>query len=195
MSLPLHAEYTRCHGILIMERRAGRLSEGDKQVKRKDDDGHIARRLQALGVDLPDCPAPLGAYVPALAVGDLVYTSGMLPLTDGDLAYVGPVGPVHTVDAGAAAAKLCAQNAVAAIAGLLGGVAGLDRVTRVVQVTGHILCLPDFAEQPAVLNGASEWLAELFGEPGRHTRLALGAHALPKNATVELAMVVQVATH
>lgn len=142
---------------------------------------------------LPESPAPLGAYVPALAAGDLIYTSGMLPLADGKLTHTGPVGAVHTVEEGAKAARLCARNAVAAVADLLGGVAELDRITRVVQVTGHILCAPDFSEQPAVLNGASEWLAELFGEGGRHTRLALGAHALPKNATVELAMVVQVA--
>lgn len=152
----------------------------------------VARRLADLGTVLPPCPEPLGVYVPVVKAGDLLFTSGMLPLRDGELAYTGRVGAERTVAEGADAARLCAENALAALAGRLGGVGALSRVRRVVQVTGHVLCVPDFQDQPRVLNGASEWLAEVFGEAGRHTRLAVGAFALPKNATVELAVVVQI---
>jgi len=151
-----------------------------------------AARLAAMGITLPPCPTPLGSYVPALTDGDLIVTSGMLPLVDGKLAYTGAVGDVHDLAAAAEAARLCALNAVAAVASELGGVEGLSRVKRVVQVIGHVLSAPGFDQQPAVLNGASEWLAAVFGERGRHTRMALGSHALPLNATVELALVVRV---
>jgi enamine deaminase RidA (YjgF/YER057c/UK114 family) len=154
----------------------------------------IAERLKAMGVVLPSCPAPLGSYVPAVRDGGLIHTSGMLPLEDGKLTLTGPIGPGgHGVEAGANAARQCAINAVAAIAAELGGVDQLDRVQRVVQVCGHILSVDGFGEQPTVLNGASDWLGELFGEAGRHSRLALGAFALPKNASVEVAVVVRIA--
>lgn len=153
----------------------------------------IRQRLTELGITLPDCPAPLGSYVPALRDGDLIYTSGMLPLADGRLALSGPIGADgHSAEMGAAAARLCALNALAAVAAELGGLDGLERVERVVQVTGHVLSAPDFADQPLVLNGASDLFFQVFGERGRHTRMALGAWALPKNAAVELAVLVRV---
>jgi len=118
----------------------------------------------------------------------------MLPLVDGRVAVTGRVGAGRTVAEGAYAARLCAIQALAAIAACLGGGAeALARVVRVEQVVGHVLCAPDCTAQPAVLNGASTFLVEVFGDRGRHTRLALGAHALPLDATVELAMVVRVA--
>jgi len=155
----------------------------------------VAERLAALGITLPPCPTPLGSYVPTVQDGGLIYTSGMLPLMDGQLTLIGPIGVGgHSVADGAEAARLCALNAVAAIAAELGGIAQLERVQRVIQVSGHILSADGFSEQPAVLNGASNWLAQVFGERGRHTRLALGAAALPMHASVELALVVRVAT-
>lgn len=154
----------------------------------------VADRLAALGVTLPPCPTPLGSYLPTVRDGGLIYTSGMLPLVDGQLALTGPIGNGgHSVADGAEAARLCALNAVAAIAAELGGIEQLDRVQRVIQVSGHILSADGFAEQPAVLNGASDWLVQVFAERGRHTRLALGAAALPMQASVELALVVRVA--
>ena len=152
----------------------------------------VKQRLADMGVVLPPCPVPLGAYLPVLVADGLVFTSGMLPLVDGQLACTGRVGQERTIEEGAEAARLCALNAVAALAAHLGGVAELDRVARIVQVQGHILSAPGFEDQPQVLNGASEWLAAVFGETGRHTRLALGAFALPKNATVELALIARV---
>lgn len=157
-------------------------------------EGRIAKRLETMGVVLPPCPTPLGSYVPAVRDGGLIHTSGMLPLEDGELTLTGPIGPGgHGVETGADAARQCAINAVSAIAAELGGVDQLDRVQRVVQVCGHILSVDGFGDQPAVLNGASDWLGELFGEAGRHSRLALGAFALPKHASVEVAVVVRIA--
>jgi enamine deaminase RidA (YjgF/YER057c/UK114 family) len=155
--------------------------------------GHDPERALAdLGVSLPPVPAPLGVYLPARLAGDLLFTSGVLPVRDGIVAYTGRVGDDLTPGEGAEAARLCAVNAVAALADALGGTGGLRRVAAIVQVTGHVCSAPDFFDQPAVLNGASEWLAAVFGDAGRHTRLALGALVLPKNAAVELALIVRV---
>jgi len=151
-----------------------------------------ARALADLGVTLPPVPTPLGGYVPALVAGDLAHTSGMLPVRDGLVAYTGRLGADLTVAEGAEAARLCAVNAVAALAAVLGGVEGLARVERLVQVTGHVCSADDFFDQPAVVDGASVWLAVVFGDAGSHTRLALGAWCLPKNAAVELALVARI---
>jgi enamine deaminase RidA (YjgF/YER057c/UK114 family) len=152
-----------------------------------------ARVLADMGVVLPPVPTPLGAYVPALADGELIHTSGMLPVRDGVVAFTGRVGSERTVADGTEAARLCALNAVAALASVLGGPEGLKRVQRVLQVTGHVASAPDFFDQPVVVDGASAWLAAVFGEGGRHSRLALGAYVLPRNATVELALAVRIA--
>jgi enamine deaminase RidA (YjgF/YER057c/UK114 family) len=151
-----------------------------------------AAALARLGERLPAPPAPLGAYVPVRVAGDLLFTSGMLPMRDGAVAFTGRVGAELTVDQAREAALLCARNAVAALAAALGGVEGLARVREVVQVTGHVLSAEGFSDQPAVVDRASTWLTEVFGEAGRHTRLALGAFALPRNAAVELALVVRI---
>lgn len=151
-----------------------------------------ARVLADMGVTLPSVPTPLGAYLPALAEGEWVHTSGMLPVRDGIVAFTGRVGAERTVAEGTEAARLCALNAVAALAAALGGPEGLKRVARIVRVTGHVASAPDFLDQPAVVDGASAWLAAVFGERGRHTRLALGAYVLPRNATVELALVARI---
>lgn len=151
-----------------------------------------AAALARMGERLPRPTAPLGAYVPACTVGDLVFTSGMLPIRDGRVAYAGRVGADLSVGEGAEAAALCARNAVAALAAELGGVRGLSRVRRIVQVTGHVRSAEGFSDQSGVVDGASRWLAEVFGDRGRHTRLALGAFALPRGAAVELALIVHI---
>lgn len=167
-------------------------AEGARDASQAGDAHDPQAALAGMEGGLPAPPKPLGAYVPVHTVGDMLYTSGMLPIRDGAVAYAGRVGQDLTVAQGAEAAELCARNAVAAIAAALGGVAGLRRVRRVVQVTAHVLCGPDFTDQPAVADGASNWLAAVFGERGRHTRLALGASALPKGAAVELALVLAI---
>jgi enamine deaminase RidA (YjgF/YER057c/UK114 family) len=150
-------------------------------------------RLAALGVALPDVVPPVASYVPAVRIGDLVHTSGQLPMVDGALAATGKVGegadlvpPSDAVEL----ARLCALNAVAAAASLVGGV---DRIARVVKVVGFVASDPSFTGQPAVINGASNLLQEIFGDAGIHARSAVGVAALPLDAPVEVEMVVQVA--
>lgn len=156
--------------------------------------GGPTTRLRELGLALPPVAAPLAAYVPAVQVGDLVFTSGQLPLVDGQLPVAGLVGagPDARVppDTATELARRCALNALAAVADVAGG---LDAVRRVVKVTGYVASAPGFTGQPAVVDGASRLLGEVFGEAGRHARSAVGVAALPLDAPVELELVVQVA--
>lgn len=145
-------------------------------------------RLEQLGVTLPQVAAPLAAYVPAVRTGNLVYTSGQLPIEDGKLARTGKVGAEISPDQGNALARICALNALAAIDSLV----GIDTVTRVVKVVGFVASAPGFSGQPAVINGASELLAEVFGDNGAHARSAVGVAELPLGAPVEVELIVEV---
>jgi enamine deaminase RidA (YjgF/YER057c/UK114 family) len=151
----------------------------------------VADRLAELGLELPAVPQPAGAYVPAVVTGNLVFTAGQLPFVDGALPETGLVGegegrvaPSRAADL----AALCALNALAAAAGVLGG---LDRVSQVVKVTGFVASAPGFTGQPAVLNGASQLLGDLFGDEGRHARSAVGVAALPLGSPVEVELVLE----
>ena len=146
-------------------------------------------RLRELGIELPAAPRPVAAYVPAVRAGDLVYTSGQIPLREGRVEYAGRVGEDLSVEQGAAAARLCCLNALAVLRAELGD---LDRITRVVRVVGYVRSAPGFTEQPRVVNGASELLLDVFGEAGRHARSAVGVSELPLGSAVELELVVQV---
>jgi enamine deaminase RidA (YjgF/YER057c/UK114 family) len=145
-------------------------------------------RLAALGLTLPPVAAPLAAYVPALRSGSLVFTSGQLPFVDGALPATGKVGADVSADDAAGLARAAALNGLAAIDALV----GLDRVVRVVKVVGYVASAPDFTAQPAVINGASELLGEVFGDAGAHARSAVGVAALPLDAPVEVELVVEV---
>lgn len=146
-------------------------------------------RLKELGITLPEAPRPVAAYVPYVAVDGLVFTAGQLPVVAGKVRYTGRVGAELTVEEGKAAARLCALNCLAVVRAAAGS---LDNVVQVVKLTGYVASAPDFYGQPQVLNGASELLQEIFGEAGRHARVAVGANALPLGAAVELEMVVKV---
>jgi len=148
-----------------------------------------SERLAGLGVTLPDVARPLAAYVPAVRTGNLVYTSGQLPLADGVLCCTGKVGNQVTPEQATSAARICALNALAAIDAL----AGIDSVTRVVKVVGFVASAPGFVGQPAVVNGASELLADVFGAAGAHARSAVGVAELPLDAPVEVEVIVEVA--
>lgn len=145
-------------------------------------------RLAELGLTLPQVVAPLAAYVPAVRTGNLVYTAGQLPFVDGKLGASGNVGADVAPDAGKTLARVCALNALAAIDSLV----GLDSVTRVVKVVGFVASAPGFHGQPGVINGASELLAEVFGENGKHARSAVGVAELPLGAPVEVELIVEV---
>jgi enamine deaminase RidA (YjgF/YER057c/UK114 family) len=146
------------------------------------------QRLAGLGIELPALAPPLAAYVPAVRSGELVYTSGQLPTVDGRLAVTGKVGAGVTVAEAAQLARTCALNALAAVHALV----GLDAVTRVVKVVGYVASAPEFTAQPAVVNGASELLAEVFGDAGAHARSAVGVATLPLDAPVEVELIVEV---
>jgi len=152
-----------------------------------------SERLADLGIVLPDVVPPVAAYVPAVRTGNLVMTSGQLPMADGALVSTGKVGEAEGLlppaDA-AGLARLCALNAVAAAASLVGGV---DHLTRVVKVVGFVASDPAFTGQPAVINGASTILQEIFGDAGVHARSAVGVAALPLDAPVEVEVVFEVA--
>jgi enamine deaminase RidA (YjgF/YER057c/UK114 family) len=145
-------------------------------------------RLGELGVVLPQVAAPLAAYVPAVRTGNLVYTSGQLPLEAGKLARTGKVGDEVSPEEGKAMARICALNALAAVNALV----GVDAVKQVVKVVGFVASAPGFNGQPGVINGASELLAEVFGDKGVHARSAVGVSELPLDAPVEVEMIVEV---
>ena len=151
--------------------------------------GAIAARLAELGIERPDVAAAVGSYLPALQDGELVMTSGQLPFVAGALETTGKVGAAVDAETANALARTAAINAVAAVHELVGD---LDRVERVVKVTGFVASAPDFTAQPGVVNGASDVLAEIFGEAGRHARSAVGVAVLPLDAPVEVEITVRV---
>ena len=149
----------------------------------------VTEKLQEMGVTLPSVAAPLASYVPAKRVGDQVWTSGQLPFVDGELPAVGKVGAEVTTEQATELARTAALHALAAIDSQV----GLDNVTQVLKVTGFVASAPDYTQQPAVINGASDFIGELFGDAGTHVRSAVGVAVLPKNSPVELELVVETA--
>lgn len=145
-------------------------------------------RLVELGITLPTPAAPLAAYVPAVRAGNVVYTSGQLPLIGGELTHAGKVGAEVSPEEANAAARTCALNALAAIHALV----GIDSVSRVVKVVGFVASADGFNGQPRVVNGASEFLSAVFGEAGSHARSAVGVAELPLDAPVEVELIVEV---
>lgn len=150
----------------------------------------IDARLTELGISLPTLAAPVGAYSPAAISGNLVFTSGQLPFVDGVLPATGKVGAEVSAADAAGYARTCVLNALAAAQSVIGS---LDRVTRVVKVTGFVASAPDFTGQPAVLNGASTVLGDIFGEAGTHARSAVGVAVLPLDAPVEVELILEFA--
>ncbi len=150
----------------------------------------VAQRLAELGIVLPEPPKPIASYVPARLVGNLLYVSGQLPLKDGSIACKGAVPSAVSIEEANAAARQCGLNALAVAADTLRG--GLDRVISVVQVRISVASDAGFGDQPAVANGASDLFQEVFGEAGRHTRVAVGAIALPAGVSVEVDVVFEV---
>ncbi len=152
----------------------------------------VEQRLAELGLVVPDVAPPLAAYVPAVRDGDLVWTSGQLPMIGGSLAATGKVGQgegLVTPEQATDLARTCALNALAAVKSVVGD---LDQVVRVVKVVGFVASDPGFTGQPAVVNGASELLGQVFGDAGVHARSAVGVAVLPLDAPVEVEITVRV---
>ncbi len=154
--------------------------------------GAVEDRLQELGLTVPEVVPPVAAYIPALRQGELVFTSGQLPMVSGALVQSGKVGDgdgLVSPDDAKALAQTCALNAIAAVKSVIGD---LDKVTRVVKVVGFVASDPSFTGQPGVVNGASELLGTAFGDAGVHARSAVGVAALPLDAPVEVEIIVAV---
>ena len=145
-------------------------------------------KLKELGIELPEAPKPLAAYVPAMQAGEFVYTSGQVPLEAGELKFKGKVGADLSEEEGYAAARLCAINCLSAVKGLTGS---LDKIGQIVKVTGFVNSAPGFTAQPKIVNGASEFLVEVFGDAGKHARSAVGVSELPIGAPVEVEIIVK----
>ena len=147
----------------------------------------IIKRIEELGYEFPEPPKPVGAYVPAIRIDDMVMTSGMLPMKDGKLLYAKEIGGVfQNVENGYKAAQLCTLNALAAI----NEIVSLDKIERIIRVTGYVNSAKSFTDQPKVINGASDLLVEIFGESGKHVRAAIGVNELPLGASVEVELTV-----
>lgn len=145
-------------------------------------------RLAELGIELPEVAAPVAAYVPALRSGSHVYTSGQLPFVEGALAAIGKVGAEVSPEEAKRHARTAALNAIAAV----DSVVGLESIVRIVKVVGFVASAEGFTGQPAVINGASELLGEIFGDAGAHARSAVGVAELPLGAPVEVELIVEV---
>jgi enamine deaminase RidA (YjgF/YER057c/UK114 family) len=150
----------------------------------------IEKRLSDLGITLPAAAAPAANYVPFMRTGNLVFTAGQLPLRDGKLQVTGLLGRDVDTAAGKEAAKLCAINILAQAKAAIGD---LEKIRRLVKITVFVASAPDFTEQHLVANGASDFLVEVLGEPGKHARSAVGTASLPLNAAVEIEALIEVA--
>ena len=151
--------------------------------------GQIEKRIIDLGFVLPETAKPLAAYIPAVRSGNLVFTSGQLPMIDGSLAETGKVGGSVSPERAKELATVCALNALAAVKTVIGD---LDKIKRIVKVVGFVSSVSEFTGQPSVVNGASEFLGEVFGEKGIHARSAVGVAVLPLDAPVEIELIFEV---
>ena len=144
----------------------------------------IEARLAELGIEIPDAPAPAANYVPFVVSGSLVFVSGQIPVKDGEIKFTGRLGKDMDVDEGYQAARLCGLNLIAQVKAAAGG--DLERVKRVVKLGGFVNSAAGFTDQPEVVNGASDLMAEVFGAAGKHARFAVGAPSLPRGVAVEV---------
>ena len=149
----------------------------------------IEQKLKEKGLELPEAPKPLAAYVPATKSGNLIFTAGQIPLQNGELKFSGKVGKDLSIDEAKSAAEICLLNGLSVIKSECGS---LDNIAKIVKITVFINSADGFVDQAQVANGASELLVELFGEKGKHARSAVGVSELPINSAVEIELIVEV---
>ena len=150
---------------------------------------NFENRLIELGLILPPSPKPVAMYLPVTRTGNLIFTSGHLPLKDGVIEFGGLVGQDVEIEKAKQEARLCVLNCLASIKKIIGD---LNKIVQIVKIVGYVASVPTFTRQPEVVNGASELLIEIFGEPGKHARSAIGVSSLPLNSCVEIEMIVEV---
>jgi len=149
----------------------------------------IEKKIKELGYTLPETAKPLAAYIPAIRVGEFVYTSGQVPIVGGELKYKGKIGADLTLEDGQKSSIICALNGLSAIKGIVGD---LNKIEQIIKLTVFVNSANGFTDQPKVANGASEFLGSVFGDAGIHTRSAVGVSELPINSAVEIEMIVKV---
>ncbi|NDB63769.1 MAG: RidA family protein [Nitrososphaeria archaeon] len=150
----------------------------------------IEDKLKQLGIVLPTPPKSAGSYIPVVTSGNLAFVSGQIPMQDGKVLYTGKVPSEKSIEEAQAAAKICATNLLAQLKANLGN---LDRITKIVRVSGFVNSAPEFTEQPKIINAASDLFFEIFGEKGKHSRIAVSVSSLPLGSTVEIDMIVEFA--
>jgi len=148
-------------------------------------------KLKENNIILPTPPNPAGSYVPVVLTGNLVFVSGQIPIEDGNLKFMGKVPDEQSIETAQDAAKVCIINALAHLNAYFGT---LDNITKIIRVSGFVNSNPSFTEQPKIINAASDLLFEIFGEAGKHSRIAIGVSSLPLNSTVEIDMIVEVSS-
>ena len=148
----------------------------------------IEKKLKELGIEIPTPPSPAGSYIPVVTTGNLAFVSGQIPMKEGKVIFEGKVPENQSVDSARDAAKICIINGLAQLKVNLGS---LDKITKFVRISGFVNSSPDFAEQPKVINAASDLLVEVFGDMAKHSRIAVGVVNLPLNSTVEIDMIVE----
>jgi enamine deaminase RidA (YjgF/YER057c/UK114 family) len=146
-------------------------------------------KLKGMGLVIPPSPEPIASYVPAVKIGNIIYTSGQIPIVNGKLKYKGKVGINLTEEEAYEATKICCLNCLSVIKG---EIYSLDNIEKIIKITGYINSAPGFTGQSKVLNGASDLLGEVFENVGEHVRVAVGVCELPANAAVELEMMVKI---
>ena len=149
----------------------------------------IDEKLKSLNIMLPTPPKPAGAYIPVVISDQTVYVSGQIPIENGKVTYKGKVPTEQSLEQAQAAAKVCTINALAQLKAELGN---LDRISKIIRVSGFVNSSPEFTDQPKVINAASDLLFEIFGEKGKHSRIAVGVASLPLGSTVEIDMIVEI---
>ncbi len=149
----------------------------------------IEEKLQSLNISLPTPPKPAGSYIPVVVSKSWAFVSGQIPIKDGKVAFIGKVPTSQSIENAQKAAKLCAINALAQLKAELGN---LDKIQKIIKVSGFVNSEQNFSEHPKVINAASDFLYDVFGEKGKHSRIAIGVNSLPLDSTVELDMIVEI---
>ena len=149
----------------------------------------IEEKLSSLNISLPIPPKPAGSYIPVVRTGNLIFVSGQIPIKDGVVQFQGKVPTSISIEDAQKAARLCIINVLAQIKSEIGT---LDKISKIVKVSGFVNSSPEFTEQPKIINAASDLLFEIFGQGGKHTRIAVGVASLPLNSSVEIDVIVEI---